>query len=345
MRTEDFDFDLDEDLIAQHPESKRENCRLMVMDRTTGSLEHDHFYNLGSYLEAGDTLIMNDTRVLPARLFGHRPGKEESVEVLLLKNTEGSKWETLVKPGRKMKIGQDISFSDELSGTVVDIIDDGQRIIDFHFQGIFEEILDRLGEMPLPPYITEHLEDPSQYQTVYARVNGSAAAPTAGLHFSKELMKELEEKGVHIGFLTLHVGLGTFRPVKEENIEDHLMHSEFYQLSQETADLINRTKAEGHRVISVGTTSTRTLESVMKKKGKITEDSGWTDIFIYPGFQYEAIDGIITNFHLPKSSLIMMISAFAGRDHVLNAYRIANEMGYRFFSFGDAMLILNRGQE
>ncbi|MDY3052314.1 MAG: tRNA preQ1(34) S-adenosylmethionine ribosyltransferase-isomerase QueA [Ndongobacter sp.] len=343
MRTEDFDFELDESLIAQHPEKKRENCRLMVMDRATGELEHRRFYELGDFLRPGDCLIMNDTRVLPARLYGARPGCEESIEVLLLRNIEGRDWECLVRPGKKMKENTRIAFSDELSATVIDILDDGQRVLRFEFDGIFEEILDRLGNMPLPPYITEKLENKEDYQTVYARVNGSAAAPTAGLHFSEALMDELRAQGVSIGFLTLHVGLGTFRPVKEEEIENHKMHSEFYVLSEETAALIRKTKAQGGRIITVGTTSTRTLESVMQKRGEIVADSGWTSIFIYPGYTYRAIDGIITNFHLPKSTLIMMISAFAGREHILNAYRTANELGYRFFSFGDAMLIADRG--
>ena len=343
MKTSDFDYPLDEDLIAQHPADKRENCRLMVMDKKSGRISHDYFYNLLNYLDKGDTLIMNDTKVIPARLYGHRPGKDESIEVLLLRNTDQDIWETLVKPGKKMKAGQEILFGDgELSGKVLDIIEEGQRRIHFQYDGIWEEVLDRLGNMPLPPYITEKLKDPSDYQTVYAQVRGSAAAPTAGLHFSKNLLEELKKAGINLGFLTLHVGLGTFRPVKEENIEDHEMHAEFYVMSDETARLINQTKKEGHRVIAVGTTVTRTLESIVKKNHQIAGDSGWTQIFIYPGYQYEALDGLITNFHLPQSTLIMMISAFAGKDHVLNAYQLAVKERYRFFSFGDAMLIMDR---
>lgn len=343
MKTSDFDYSLDETLIAQHPADKRENCRLMVMDKTSGKVSHDYFYHLLNYLEKGDALIMNDTKVIPARLYGHRPGKDESIEVLLLRNTGKDTWETLVKPGKKMKTGQKILFGQgDLQGEVLEIIEEGQRRIHFQYEGIWEEVLDRLGNMPLPPYITEKLKDPSDYQTVYARVRGSAAAPTAGLHFSKALLEELKNAGIKLGFLTLHVGLGTFRPVKEENIEDHEMHSEFYVMSEETADLINKTKAEGHRVIAVGTTVTRTLETIVKKNHKIIGDTGWTHIFIYPGYEYEAIDGIITNFHLPQSTLIMMISALAGRDHVLNAYQLAVKERYRFFSFGDAMLILDR---
>lgn len=342
MRTDDFDFYLDEALIAQHPESKRENCRLMVLNREGGAFTHDRFFNLKAYLNPGDTLILNDTRVLPARLHGHRPEREESIEVLLLHNVEGTAWECLVRPGRKMKVGQRIEFSDELAGTVLSVEADGQRIIAFEFDGIFEEILDRLGNMPLPPYITEKLEHNDDYQTVYARVNGSAAAPTAGLHFSRALMSELTDYGINFGYLTLHVGLGTFRPVKEDELENHLMHSEFYRLSRETADLINETHARGNRVITVGTTSTRTLQAIYDKFGCIQADTGWTDIFIYPGYRFHAVDGIITNFHLPKSTLIMMMAAFCGRDNILNAYRAAVEARYRFFSFGDAMLIADR---
>lgn len=344
MKTSDFDYYLDPELIAQHPTDKRENCRLMVMDKKSGKLRHDHFFNLKNYLEPGDCLIMNDSKVIPARLFGNRPGKEESIEVLLLRNTEACKWKCLVKPGKKMKPGQliEIGPNAELKGKVIDIVEDGQRLIEFSYEGVFEELLDRLGSMPLPPYITEKLKNKNDYQTVYARVNGSAAAPTAGLHFSRELLKELEDYGVKLGFLTLHVGLGTFRPVKEDNIEDHDMHSEFYILPQKTADLINETKANGKRLIAVGTTVTRTLESVMVKNGKLIEDSGFTDIFIYPGYEYRAIDGIITNFHLPMSSLIMMISALCGKDKLMRAYKVANNLRYRFYSFGDAMLICNR---
>lgn len=339
MKTSDFDFELDPELIAQHPETKRENCRLMVMDKNTGELAHTHFYNLREFLEPGDTLIMNNTKVIPARLFGNRPGKEESIEVLLLSNTKDTEWKCLVKPGKKMKIGSVVEFSSELKCEVVDIVEDGIRVVKFYFDGIFEEILDKLGTMPLPPYITEKLKNKNDYQTVYAKISGSAAAPTAGLHFSKDMLNELEASGINLGYLTLHVGLGTFRPVKEDDIENHLMHSECYSLSEETADLINKTRESGHRVIAVGTTSARTLESVWKKNGKIIADSDSTNIFIYPGYKFKSIDGIITNFHLPKSTLIMMISAFAGRENVLNAYKTANDMRYRFFSFGDAMMI------
>lgn len=342
MKTSDFDYELDPQLIAQHPTDRREACRLLIMDRETGEMTHDHFYHIGDYLNPGDLLIINDTKVIPARLFGHRPGKEESIEVLLLRNTEGSRWETLVKPGKKMKIGAEVQFGDLLEGRVIDIADDGQRLIEFHYDGVWEEVLDALGTMPTPPYITEKLKDKSQYQTVYARVDGSAAAPTAGLHFSKQLIQELKQKGIRFASLTLHVGIGTFRPVKEDEIEDHAMHAEYYELPKETADAIRETKAHGGRVIAVGTTSTRTLESVASKLGEVREDSGWTDIFIYPGYQYKVIDGIITNFHLPKSSLIMMISALTQRERILHAYHVANALRYRFFSFGDAMLIVPR---
>lgn len=344
MKTSDFDYELDPALIAQHPTDRRESCRLLVMDRASGTLRHDHFFHLKDYLEPGDTLVMNDTKVIPARLFGHRPGKEESIEVLLLQNRSGRDWACLVKPGKKVKVGQILHFGEEeeLRAEVLAILEEGQRLIRFSFEGIWEEVLDRLGQMPLPPYITEKLKNKDDYQTVYARVKGSAAAPTAGLHFSKDLLQELEDGGINLAFLTLHVGLGTFRPVKEDEIEAHAMHSEFYVLPEQTAALIRKTKERGHRVIAVGTTVTRTLESVMKKKGAMVGDEGWTDIFIYPGFSYEAIDGIITNFHLPKSTLIMMISAFTSRETILAAYRRANDLRYRFFSFGDAMLILDR---
>lgn len=345
MKTEDFDFALKEELIAQYPSKKRDGCRLMVLDRFSGNIEHNFFYNILDYLKEGDCLVLNDSKVLPARLFGHREGKEESIEVLLLQKKEEKIWSSLVRPGKKMKINSKIIFSDELQARVVDILDDGQRLIQLDYQGVFEEILDRIGQMPTPPYITEKLKNKEDYQTVYAKYLGSAAAPTAGLHFSTDLLKKIREKGVSIAFLTLHVGLGTFRPVMEDQVEDHQMHEEFYLLPKESADLINETKKKGGRIISVGTTSTRTLESVYRKKGEITEDSGFTDIFIYPGYTYQVIDGIITNFHLPKSSLIMMISAFCGRENILHAYKIANDMEYRFFSFGDAMLIVDRSKD
>lgn len=346
MKTSDFRYTLDRKLIAQHPTKKREDCRLMVLDRNTGEMTHDHFSFLLDYLESGDALIMNDTKVIPARLFGHREGKEERVEVLLLRREKGDLWECLVKPGKKMREGAVLYFTagDEeiMTGTVEAIKDEGQRLIRFSYDGVWEEVLDRVGTMPTPPYITEKLKNKDDYQTVYAKVDGSAAAPTAGLHFSKEMLESLEKHGIRLGYLTLHVGLGTFRPVSEENIEDHPMHSEFYVLPQETADLIAQTKKEGHRVISVGTTSTRTLESVAQKYGTLQGDTGWTDIFIYPGYTYRVIDGIITNFHLPESTLIMMISALVGRERILHAYEVANALRYRFFSFGDAMLILPR---
>lgn len=339
MRTSEFDYNLPEELIAQHPTKNRDEARMMVLDRYTGQSEDKKFYDIIDYLKPGDVLVMNDTRVIPARLFGHRPGKEEKVEVFLLNNTEGPYWETLVRPGKKMRIGSKLIFSDELSCEVVDIKEDGNRIIKFFYEGIFNEILDRLGNMPLPPYIKEKLKDDEDYQTVYSKNPGSVAAPTAGLHFTRDLLKKIEDKGVELAYLTLNVGLGTFRPVNEGDIKDHKMHSEFYTLSKETADLINKAKDEGRRIIAVGTTSIRTLESVYKKNGKICEDSGWTDIFIYPGFEFKVVDGIITNFHLPKSTLIMLIAAFTSKEIILSAYREAVEKEYRFFSFGDCMFI------
>lgn len=342
MKTSDFNYTLDPALIAQHPTPHREECRLLVLDKDTGEMTHDHFYHLNDYLNPGDCLIVNDTRVIPARLFGHRPDREERIETLLLKRLEADRWECLVRPGKKMKIGTEIVFSGELSATVVDILDGGQRVLDFSYDGVWEEILERVGSMPTPPYITEQLKDPNDYQTVYAKVDGSAAAPTAGLHFTEEMMTALEKAGIAIGKLTLHVGLGTFRPVSEENIEEHPMHAEYYILPQKTVDLIHKTQAQGGRVISVGTTSTRTLETVAQKYGRLQADSGWTDIFIYPGYTYRAIDGIITNFHLPESTLIMMIAALVGRERILHTYEVANALRYRFFSFGDAMLILSR---
>ncbi|MDU6792312.1 MAG: tRNA preQ1(34) S-adenosylmethionine ribosyltransferase-isomerase QueA, partial [Anaerococcus sp.] len=294
MRTEDFDYYLPEELIAQHPADKRDFSRLMVVDRKTGQREDKHFYDIIDYLNEGDLLVMNDTRVIPARLFGHREGKEEEIEVFLLENIEKDKWEVLVRPGKKMKIGTKCIFSDELSLEVVDIKEDGNRIVEFSYEGIFQEILDRLGNMPLPPYIKEKLKDKERYQTVYSKNPGSVAAPTAGLHFTKELLKKIEEKGVKLAYITLNVGLGTFRPVKVDDVKNHKMHSEFYQISKETADLINETKKNNKRIISTGTTTTRTLESVYKKNGEIKEDSGWTDIFIYPGFEFKVIDCQIT---------------------------------------------------
>lgn len=339
MRTSEFDYNLPEELIAQHPSSKRDEARMMVLDKNTGKSEDKYFYDIIDYLEAGDVLVMNDTRVIPARLFGHRPEKEEKIEVFLLNNTEGAKWEVLVRPGKKMKIDTEVIFSDELSCKVIDIKEDGNRIVEFYFDGIFNEILDRLGNMPLPPYIKEKLKDNEDYQTVYSKNPGSVAAPTAGLHFTKELLERIEEKGIELAYLTLNVGLGTFRPVNEDEITDHKMHSEFYTLSQETADIINKARKEGRRVIAVGTTSIRTLESVYQKDKKICKDSGWTDIFIYPGFDFKVVDAIITNFHLPKSTLIMLIAAFTSKDIILNAYKDAVNKKYRFFSFGDCMFI------
>lgn len=339
MRTEDFDYNLPEELIAQHPADKRDFSRLMVVDRKTGKREDKHFYDIIDYLNEGDLLVMNDTRVIPARLFGHREGKEEEIEVFLLENIEDDKWEVLVRPGKKMKIGTKCIFSDELSLEVIDIKEDGNRIVEFFYEGIFQEILDRLGNMPLPPYIKEKLKDKERYQTVYSKNPGSVAAPTAGLHFTKELLKKIEEKGVKLAYITLNVGLGTFRPVKVDDVKNHKMHSEFYQISKETADLINETKKNNKRIISTGTTTTRTLESVYKKNGQIKEDSGWTDIFIYPGFEFNVIDCQITNFHLPKSTLIMLVSALASKEIILDAYKDAVDKKYRFFSFGDAMFL------
>lgn len=339
MKTEDFDYYLPEDLIAQHPSDKRDEARMMVLDKKTGEICNKYFYDVIDYLNPGDVLVMNDTRVIPARLFGHRDGKDESIEVFLLHNIEGKKWEVLVRPGKKMKIGTEVIFSDELSAKVIDIKEDGNRVVEFSYEGIFNEILDKLGNVPLPPYIKEKLKDPEEYQTVYSKNPGSVAAPTAGLHFTKDLLKKIEEKGVKLAFLTLNVGLGTFRPVNEEDITDHKMHSEFYTLNKETAEIINEAKKNNKKIIAVGTTSIRTLESVYEKCGEIREDSGWTDIFIYPGFEYKVVDSVITNFHLPKSTLIMLVAAFTSKDIILNAYNYAVKEKYRFFSFGDCMLI------
>ena len=339
MKTDDFDYYLPEELIAQHPAEKRDHARLLVLDRETGEVSDKYFYDIIDYLNPGDVLVMNDTRVIPARLFGHREDKEESIEVFLLHNTEGKTWECLVRPGKKMKIGTKIIFSEDLSGQVKDIKEDGNRIIEFSYEGIFNEILDKLGNVPLPPYIKEELKEPEEYQTVYSKNPGSVAAPTAGLHFTKDLLNQIEEKGIKLAYLTLDVGLGTFRPVSVEDVNDHKMHSEFYTLSQKTADIINEARESGHRVIATGTTSIRTLESVYKKRGKITEDSGWTDIFIYPGFEYKVVDAFITNFHLPKSTLVMLVAAFTSREMILDTYKYAVDNKYRFFSFGDAMFI------
>lgn len=339
MLLTDFDYFLPEERIAQKPVEPRNASRLMVLDPENKTIEHKHFYDLKDFLVPGDTLICNDTRVLPARLLGHRAQTGGKIEVFLLRRLDSTHWETLVKPGKKARPGTEIEFSEELSCHVTEHTDFGGRIVEFKFDGIFEEILDRLGETPLPPYIHEKLEDKERYQTVYNRQEGSAAAPTAGLHFTREQIQELKEMGVNFGFVTLHVGLGTFRPVSTENIEDHQMHREYYSLPEETAKLIQDTKAAGHRVIAVGTTSIRTLESAAAAKNVIQGKSGWTEIFIYPGYDFKIVDAIITNFHLPKSTLIMLISAFGGRNFVLEAYKEAVEKDYRFFSFGDAMFL------
>lgn len=339
MKTHDFYYDLPEELIAQTPLEQRDSSRLMVFDRQTGELEHKHFYDILDYLQSGDCLVMNDSRVLPARLLGHRP-TGGAVEVLLLRDLGGKCWECLCKPGRKMQVGNTVIFGDgELTATVREVKDDGNRIVEFHYEGIFLEVLERLGKMPLPPYIKAELQDQERYQTVYSREVGSAAAPTAGLHFTKELLEKVRQKGVKTAFVTLHVGLGTFRPVKAEDILDHHMHSELCMMNEETAKLLNETKKAGGRVICVGTTSCRTLESLVKEDGTFEASSKWTEIFIYPGYTFKAMDGLITNFHLPESTLVMLVSAFAGREHVLNAYKTAVAERYRFFSFGDAMFI------
>ena len=340
MNVKDYDYDLPEELIAQDPLEDRSSSRLMVLDRQTGDVEHRHFTDILEYLHPGDCLVINNTKVIPARLFGVKEDTQAKIEVLLLKRKENDIWETLVKPGKKAKPGTKLVFGDGLlTAEVVDVVEEGNRLIQFHYDGIFEEILDQLGQMPLPPYITHQLKDKNRYQTIYAKYDGSAAAPTAGLHFTKELLQKVKDMGVDIAEVTLHVGLGTFRPVKVENVLDHHMHSEFYMVSQEAADKINRAKESGHRVIAVGTTSTRTLEAAADENGRLHETSGWTEIFIYPGYQFKVIDALITNFHLPQSTLVMLVSALAGREHVLHAYEIAVKERYRFFSFGDAMLI------
>ena len=340
MNVKDYDYDLPEELIAQDPLEDRSSSRLMVLDRQTGDVEHRHFTDILEYLHPGDCLVINNTKVIPARLFGVKEDTQAKIEVLLLKRKENDIWETLVKPGKKAKPGTKLVFGDGLlTAEVVDVVEEGNRLIQFHYDGIFEEILDQLGQMPLPPYITHQLKDKNRYQTVYAKYDGSAAAPTAGLHFTKELLQKVKDMGVDIAEVTLHVGLGTFRPVKVENVLDHHMHSEFYMVSHEAAVKINRAKESGHRVIAVGTTSTRTLEAAADENGRLHETSGWTEIFIYPGYQFKVIDALITNFHLPQSTLVMLVSALAGREHVLHAYEIAVKERYRFFSFGDAMLI------
>lgn len=340
MKKEDFYFDLPEELIAQDPLEDRSGSRLLVLNKETGEIAHHVFRDVIDYLNPGDCLVINDTKVIPARLIGSKVGTDAKIEILLLKRRENDVWETLVKPGKKAKPGTKIQFGEGLlTGEVIDVVEEGNRLIQFTYDGIFEEILDQLGQMPLPPYITHQLKDKNRYQTVYAKHSGSAAAPTAGLHFTPELLEEIQKKGVQIAHVTLHVGLGTFRPVKVENIMEHHMHSEFYQIEASEAEKINRAKEEGHRVICVGTTSCRTVESAAGDDGKLRECSGWTDIFIYPGYRFKILDCLITNFHLPESTLIMLVSALAGREHVLGAYEEAVKEKYRFFSFGDAMLI------
>ena len=340
MKTSDFFYELPEELIAQTPLQQRDASRLMVLSKESGQVSHRHFYDVIEYLQPGDCLVMNDSRVLPARLLGHRP-TGGAVEVLLLRDLGDKKWECLCKPGRKMQPGNEVIFGDgELTATVTDVLEDGNRVVEFHYEGIFLEVLERLGKMPLPPYIKAELSDQERYQTVYSREVGSAAAPTAGLHWTPELLEKAREKGVKTAFVTLHVGLGTFRPVKAENVLEHHMHSELCMMSRQTADILNETKRNGGRVICVGTTSCRTLESLVNDDGTFEEKSKWTDIFIYPGYTFKAMDGLITNFHLPESTLVILVSAFAGRDHVLNAYNEAVKERYRFFSFGDAMCII-----
>ncbi|WP_313343898.1 tRNA preQ1(34) S-adenosylmethionine ribosyltransferase-isomerase QueA [Lacrimispora sp.] len=340
MNVRDFNFDLPQELIAQDPLLDRSSSRLLVMDKQTGEIEHRHFRDILSYLKEGDCLVINDTKVIPARLFGVKEGTEAKIEILLLKRRENDIWETLVKPGKKAKEGTVISFGDGLlKGTVIDVVEEGNRLIQFSYDGIFEEILDQLGQMPLPPYITHQLQDKNRYQTVYAKHEGSAAAPTAGLHFTKDLLEEIEKKGISIARVTLHVGLGTFRPVKVDTIESHHMHSEFYMVEEAEAKKVNDTKKSGGRIICVGTTSCRTVESASTEDGILKAGSGWTEIFIYPGYRFKTLDCLITNFHLPESTLVMLVSALAGREHVLHAYEEAIKERYRFFSFGDAMFL------
>lgn len=342
MKVDLFDFHLPEELIAQVPLQNRTDSRLMVVNKETGELKHDIFKNISEYLREGDCLVLNDTKVLPARLFGVKKDTGAKIEVLLLKQLEGDKWETLVKPAKRVKEGTELDFGDGLLTAVcTGTSEHGGRVLEFSYEGIFYELLDRLGEMPLPPYIKEQLDDRDRYQTVYAREPGSAAAPTAGLHFTEELLNEVREKGVHVTFITLHVGLGTFRPVSVDDVLEHDMHAEFYMITEGTARLLNQVRRNGGRIITVGTTSTRTLETIASENnGTFIESSGWTNIFIYPGYQFKAIDGMITNFHLPKSTLIMLVSALAGRENILHAYNTAVNERYRFFSFGDAMLII-----
>ena len=340
MKTSDFYYDLPEELIAQDPLEDRSSSRLMCLDKETGDITHTHFRHILDELNPGDCLVINDTKVIPARLDGSKAGTNAGIEILLLKRKEDHVWETLVKPGKKAKPGTVISFGNGLlTGEVIDVVEEGNRLIQFSYEGIFEEILDQLGEMPLPPYITHKLQDKGRYQTVYAKHEGSAAAPTAGLHFTEELLEQIKAKGVNIAHVTLHVGLGTFRPVKVDDVEKHHMHSEFYMIEEEQAERINRTKREGNRVIAVGTTSCRTLESASDEEGILHAGSGWTEIFIYPGYSFKMIDGLITNFHLPESTLLMLVSALAGKESIMHAYEEAVKEKYRFFSFGDAMFI------
>lgn len=341
LSTADYYFDLPQELIAQDPMEKRDECKLLVMDKETGNVEHHVFNEVINYLQPGDCLVLNNTKVIPARLLGVKEETGAAVEILLLKRKEADVWETLVKPGKKLRPGAKVSFGDGiLKAEIMDIVDEGNRLVKFYYDGIWEEVLDRLGEMPLPPYITHKLQDKNMYQTVYAKYEGSAAAPTAGLHFTDELLEKIREKGVDIAFVTLHVGLGTFRPVKVTNVKEHHMHTEWYQVTQEAADKINKAKESGHRVICVGTTSCRTIESAAGEDGTLSAASGDTSIFIYPGYKFKLMDGLITNFHLPESTLVMLVSAFAGREHVLNAYETAIKEKYRFFSFGDACLFI-----
>ncbi|MCE5006370.1 tRNA preQ1(34) S-adenosylmethionine ribosyltransferase-isomerase QueA [Staphylococcus equorum] len=341
MDIEAFDYHLPEALIAQTPLKNRDESRLLVLGRQTGDIEHKHFKDVIDYLDKGDTLVLNDTRVMPARLFGLKEETGAKVEMLMLTQISGNDWEVLLKPAKRIKVGNKLSFGDgKIVAECIEELNQGGRIMRLHYEGILQERLDELGEMPLPPYIKERLDDQDRYQTVYAKASGSAAAPTAGLHFTDELLNRIKAKGINIAFITLHVGLGTFRPVSVDNIDDHEMHSEYYQMDQETAKLLNETKSKGHRVISVGTTSTRTLETIMQTNEAFKAQSGWTDIFIFPGYTFKAIDGLITNFHLPKSTLVMLVSAFSSRDYILNAYQQAVKSEYRFFSFGDAMLII-----
>ncbi|MGI6584474.1 MAG: tRNA preQ1(34) S-adenosylmethionine ribosyltransferase-isomerase QueA [Gracilibacteraceae bacterium] len=341
MKLRDFYYDLPEELIAQEPITERDMSRLLVLDKSTGEIEHCNFRDILEYLNEGDCLVMNNTRVIPARLIGIRKNGMGSMELLLLNRRGKDIWEVMVRPGKRAKTGAVFLFGDgELEGEVIEVLEGGNRLVRFNYDGIFEEVLDRLGKVPLPPYIKKELADRERYQTVYSRYEGSAAAPTAGLHFTKELLRQLLDSGVRTAYLTLHVGLGTFRPVKVSNIEEHKMHSEYYELNARNAEIIYSTKSSGGRIICVGTTSTRTLESIMQKNGSLKEDKGWTDIFIYPGFKFKIADGIITNFHLPESTLLMLVSALAGRDNIMKAYKEAVKERYRFFSFGDAMLII-----